>query len=83
MRIKKLIECSFRTGKRISNTVMVSRPGQMVLSMKANTSRAKKMEMVDLHGLTDQPTTVFSTRITSKVPVNIIGPMVENITVYG
>ena len=70
-------------GRKISSMEMVSRPGQMVPSMRVNTSKARRMVREDLHGLTDQLTTECFTRTIFKVLANITGLMEENITDSG
>jgi len=57
------------TGKRISSTARVSKPGPMVLVTRATMWKARNMDRVSLHGPMAAPIRESSTRITSRAKV--------------
>ena len=63
--------------------VVVPNNGQMVQNMKVNTFKVRNTELVDSHGLMDQPIMESLLKTISKVKVNITGLMAENMTVSG
>jgi hypothetical protein len=71
------------TGKRINNTAMVSKLGQMLPNMRATTNSAKSMESVPLSGPTDQPILENSIITISMEKVFTLGPTTASTKVNG
>ena len=70
-------------GKKINNTVWVSRLGQMEPNTMVNMSKARSTARAHSPGLTDLPTTENSLKTIFKDLANITGPMVESTTAHG
>lgn len=71
------------TGKKINNTEMVLKHGQMVLNIKDNMFKVKNTALENSHGLMEVPIMVILLKTTSKVKENITGLMEESTTVTG
>ena len=66
------------TGKRIANTVMELKPGQIMPDTKAITSSVRSTEWALSNGLMDHPTSVSSTTITSMERECTLGQTIES-----